>query len=173
MSDGESFQVSSHALRSEPPTPDLAKRSFRWRHGIVVYSEHPSVPPFADKTAPGAENKALQVLAKMPCLASCRKYAVFKRWKGAGWAQLETHRSVIEPVSTRAGNGNFCCGDKLAKQASAKRRPPVETHASAKSPRSGAVNADRLMKVSTQELGGGRTRARTWDPMIKSLVLTF
>jgi hypothetical protein len=24
------------------------------------------------------------------------------------------------------------------------------------------------MKVSTQGLGGGRTRARTWDPMIKS-----
>jgi hypothetical protein len=29
------------------------------------------------------------------------------------------------------------------------------------------------MKVSTQGLGGGRTRARTWDPMIKSLLLRF
>jgi hypothetical protein len=27
------------------------------------------------------------------------------------------------------------------------------------------------MKVSTQGLGGGRTRARTWDPMIKSHLL--
>jgi hypothetical protein len=26
---------------------------------------------------------------------------------GAGWAQLETHHAIIEPVSTRAGNGNF------------------------------------------------------------------
>ena len=36
------------------------------------------------------------------------------------------------------------------------------------SPHSGAINAKRLTKVSTQGLGGGRTRARTWDPMIKS-----
>src|ERR1700688_888486 len=39
-----------------------------------------------------------------------------------------------------------------------------------KSPHSGAINAQSLMKVSTQGLGGGRTRARTWDPMIKSSI---
>ena len=43
----------------------------------------------------------------------------------------------------------------------------------AKSPRSGALNAKRLPKVSTQGLGGGRTRARTWDPMIKSRLLSL
>src|ERR1700721_2449862 len=51
---------------------------------------------------------------------------------------------------------------------SAKQRPPAETHADAKSLHSGAINAKGLTKVSTQGLGGGRTRARTWDPMIKS-----
>jgi hypothetical protein len=50
----------------------------------------------------------------------------------------------------------------------AQQRPLAETHAGAKKPHSGAINARRLMKVSTQGLGGGRTRARTWDPMIKS-----
>jgi hypothetical protein len=39
---------------------------------------------------------------------------------------------------------------------------------------SGAINAKRLKKVPTHGLGGGRTRARTWDPMIKSyLVLNY
>jgi hypothetical protein len=36
---------------------------------------------------------------------------------------------------------------------------------------SGAINAKRLKKVPTHGLGGGRTRARTWDPMIKSHLL--
>jgi hypothetical protein len=54
---------------------------------------------------------------------------------------------------------------------SAKQRPPAETHADAKSLHSGAINAKGLTKVSTQGLGGGRTRARTWDPMIKSHLL--
>jgi hypothetical protein len=35
---------------------------------------------------------------------------------------------------------------------------------------SGAINAKRLKKVPTHGLGGGRTRARTWDPMIKSYI---
>jgi hypothetical protein len=46
----------------------------------------------------------------------------------------------------------------------AKQRPLAETHAGAKSPHSGAVNAKRLTKVSTQGLGGGDSRARTGDP---------
>src|SRR5580693_6067721 len=45
---------------------------------------------------------------------------------------------------------------------SAKQRPPAETHAGAKSPHSGAINAKRLTKVSTQGLGGGvRSHLRT------------
>jgi hypothetical protein len=47
---------------------------------------------------------------------------------------------------------------------SAEQRPSVGTCAGAKSPRSGAANAKRLMKVSTQGLGGGDSRARTGDP---------
>jgi hypothetical protein len=51
---------------------------------------------------------------------------------------------------------------------SAKQRPPAETHADAKSPHSGAINAKRLTKVSTRGLGGGDTKARTWDPTMQS-----
>jgi hypothetical protein len=47
---------------------------------------------------------------------------------------------------------------------SAQQRPLAETHAGAKKPHSGAINARRLMKVSTQGLGGGDSRARTGDP---------
>jgi hypothetical protein len=47
---------------------------------------------------------------------------------------------------------------------SAKQRPPTETDGFAKSPHSGAINAKWLMKVSTQGLGGGDSRARTGDP---------
>jgi hypothetical protein len=47
---------------------------------------------------------------------------------------------------------------------SAKQRPPAETHADAKGPHSGAINAKRLKKVSIQGLGGGRFKARTCDP---------
>jgi hypothetical protein len=49
----------------------------------------------------------------------------------------------------------------------AKQRLPAETDAGAKSPHSGAIDAKRLTKVSPLRLGGGRTGARTWDPMIK------
>ena len=46
--------------------------------------------------------------AETPYLTSCRKRAVCGDWmvEVAG-LKLETHHPVIEPVSTRAGNGNF------------------------------------------------------------------
>jgi hypothetical protein len=48
-------------------------------------------------------------------------------------------------------------------------RDRTQRHArGAKSPHSGAVNAKRLTKVSTQGLGGGDTKARTWDPTMQS-----
>jgi integrase len=43
----------------------------------------------------------------------------------------------------------------------------VETRKPNESPRSSAINATILARAPTQRLGGGRTRARTWDPMIK------
>jgi hypothetical protein len=49
---------------------------------------------------------------------------------------------------------------------SATETPPAETHAGAKSPHSSAINAKRLMKVSTRGLGGGDSRARTDDPAL-------
>jgi hypothetical protein len=80
-----------------------------------------------------------------------------------------THHPVIKLVSTRAGNGNYWCGDELANrafcQAETARR---DRRGCEKSPFWRAINAKRPTKVSTQRLGGGRTRARTWDPMIKS-----
>jgi hypothetical protein len=45
---------------------------------------------------------------------------------------------------------------------------PIETRKENETPRSGAINATIFAKARTQRLGGGRTRARTWDPMIKS-----
>jgi hypothetical protein len=50
---------------------------------------------------------------------------------------------------------------------SAKQRPSAETRAAAKSSHSGAINAKWLTKVSTQGLGGGDTKARTWDPTMQ------
>jgi hypothetical protein len=44
---------------------------------------------------------------------------------------------------------------------------PVETRKPNESPHSSAINATILARAPTQRLGGGRTRARTWDPMIK------
>jgi hypothetical protein len=46
-----------------------------------------------------------------------------------------------------------------------------ETRGSAKSPRSDAITAKTLTEVCALRLDGGRTRARTWDPMIKSHLL--
>jgi hypothetical protein len=50
-------------------------------------------------------------------------------------------------------------------------RDRARRHMRPRKAHSGAINAKRLKKVPTHGLGGGRTRARTWDPMIKRYLL--
>ena len=82
--------------------------------------------------------------------------------------KLGTHHPVIEPVSTGAGNGNFLRGDRPAKAGPSASRDGLRDAPEARKPRFPRTIARLLAKVQTQRLGGGRTRARTWDPMIKS-----
>jgi hypothetical protein len=69
--------------------------------------------------------------------------------------KLETHHPVIEPVSTRAGNGNLGRGDKPANGAFCQAETARRDTCGCESPHSGALNAKGLMKVSTRGLGGG------------------
>ena len=81
--------------------------------------------------------------------------------------ELPTTQSS-NPSPLEAGNGIFDCGDKPSIGAFSQAETTHGDAWGAKSPHSGGINAKWLLKVSTQGLRGGRTRARTWDPMIKS-----
>jgi hypothetical protein len=67
---------------------------------------------------PTISNSGIQraeIRAETPYLASSRKHVFCKgSVVQAVRLKLETHHPVIEPVSTRAGNGNLGRGDKLA-----------------------------------------------------------
>src|SRR3984885_13100076 len=98
----------------------------------------------------------------------CRGYKPKGRLVRFNWGPT-TQSSNPSPLER--GTEIFDVETNLQTGPSAAQRPSAETRAGAKSPHSGAINTKRLTKVSTQGLGGGRTRARTWDPMIKSHLL--
>jgi hypothetical protein len=90
-------------------------------------------------------------------------------WVEAVGHKLATHHPVIEPVSAAEPGTEICDAETGSQKATyhlAETNP--ETRRSAKSPHSGAINAKGLAEIWTLPLGGGRTRARTWDPMIKN-----
>jgi hypothetical protein len=72
---------------------------------------------------------------KTPYLGSSRKPAVCKGWvvEVVG-LKLVTHHPVIEPVSARAGNGNFQCRDRPAKAGSSPSRDGVGDAQGARKP---------------------------------------
>jgi hypothetical protein len=74
------------------------------------------------------------------------------RFARAGWRPTtqSSNRSPLE-----RGTEIFDAETNSQTEPSAKQRPPAETHGGAKNPHFGAINAKRLMKVSTQGLGGG------------------
>jgi hypothetical protein len=88
------------------------------------------------------------------------------------WFELPTPHPVIEPVSdTRVRNGNFRCRDRGPKwphsrrlQEQRLRQPENLADMSLTSRRIASV----YYSIQLQSVRGGRTRARTWDPMIKS-----
>ena len=85
--------------------------------------------------------------------------------------ELETHQPVVEPVSAVERERNFPTQRQARKNRLITYQTSTETRGSAKSRRSGAITAKTLTEVCALRLDGGRTRARTWDPMIKSHLL--
>jgi hypothetical protein len=75
-----------------------------------------------------------------------------------------THHPVIKLSLLERGTEIIGAETNSQTAPPAKQRLPAETDGGAKSPHSGAINAKRPTKVSTQRLGGGRDRDRTCDP---------
>src|SRR6267154_1162948 len=77
--------------------------------------------------------------------------------------------------SKPAGNGFFGCRDKAPKTITKKGeclQRPKSGKQVAGNPRRTALFGVDCGKGGLRRLDGGRTRARTWDPMIKSLPLS-
>src|ERR1700704_123513 len=102
--------------------------------------------------------------------------AVRGAWAQSGIAEsarlppkFKTQHAVVEPISAWPGNGHSRCGDGRANAAQLPNSDPGGDPQGQRKPASSTINAPIPARAPTQRLGGGRTRARTWDPMIKSL----
>ena len=82
----------------------------------------------------------------------------------------------LSPKSPAAGNGIFGCGDrapKIATQTHERSQRQESGNGVARNPRRNALFGVVSETPGLRRLDGGRTRARTWDPMIKSQLYRY